>query len=281
MDLLTDVVINEKEYNLFARLILEKSGIDLGSDKKELVKARLMKRLRFYGFRSFRKYYEYLMNDSSEDETAELLDAISTNVTSFFREKQHFDFFSQESLPKIVSRKSNERSNKILIWSAAAATGEEAYSLVISLMEGLEDPSSWNLKILATDISRKSLAAAQNGLYSGEKIQQVPSILRAKYFIKESGSADSYRVKDELRQIAVFRRFNLISDTFPVRLKFDAIFCRNVMIYFNKSSQEILINNLYNCLFPKGYLFIGHSESLIGINNPFVNLAPAVYMRNS
>lgn len=275
-----DIELSEDEYTLFAKLIYERSGISLGENKKDLVKARLRKRLKFYKLDSYREYYEYLLSDKCGVEIVELIDAISTNVTSFFRENQHFDFLSKKILPEIIEKKRQEKCNTIRVWSSASSTGEEIYSIIITLCEHLGNILPWDIKVLGTDISTKALAAAKLGSYNEEKIKTVSPQLREKYFIKKNDTDGViYEVKPEFKQLAVFHRINLMDEAFPFKKKFDIIFCRNVMIYFDRRTQEELINKFTRYLPQDGFLLIGHSETLLGMKTDFRSIASAVYQK--
>ncbi|MEI8344520.1 MAG: protein-glutamate O-methyltransferase [Candidatus Omnitrophota bacterium] len=272
--------LSEKEYQLFARFIYDYCGIDLGDNKKELMKARLMKRVRILKLKSYRDYYEYVLNDKSGTELVEMLDSVSTNVTHFFRERQHFDFMHHRILPDLVRVKTAARNCQIRVWSCAASSGEEIYTILMTLLEFLPSALDWDVRVLGTDISSRVLASAKEGIYLPDRMKDVPQIYQEKYFTKEyEDKRFFFRVKDVLRARAVFARLNLMDGVFPFKGKFDLIFCRNVMIYFDKPTQECLVNKLSRYLAPGGHLFIGHSESLIGLRTDFHSVAPAVFRK--
>lgn len=259
--------ISDKEYNLLVALIYDRSGINLGSNKKELVKARLNKRIKALNLNTFKEYYEYVVKPEGEDELVEMLNAISTNVTSFFRENSHFDFMTKKALPEIVERKTKSGEKRIRIWSSACSTGEEVYTILITVLEYIKDPRGWDIKVLGTDISTKALALARNGVYDKEKISNIPGLLVSKYFdIHEEKGEKYYKVKEEVQRMGMFTRLNLMDKVFPFRNKIDIIFCRNVMIYFDKQTQTEVVKKFEKYLDEGGYLFIGHSESLIGMD---------------
>jgi len=276
-----ELKLSNKEYALLADLIYRRSGIALGDNKKELVKARLMKRLKFHGLKSFGEYYELLLRDKTDSEIVETIDAISTNVTSFFREKQHFDYLSKIVLPNTIEQKKRIRKRKIRIWCAAASTGEEPYCIMFTLLEYLKTTLGWDIKELATDISTKVLAKAQEGVYEHQRMRGISPFFVDKYFDKKiEGKEKFYKVKDEIRNLVVFRRLNLMMERFPFSGKFDFIFCRNVMIYFDKPTQEKLVNKMAASLETGGHLFIGHSESLAGFaKDNLVTVAPAAFQK--
>ncbi len=280
LPIMNNIVLTDNEYNSLVEFIYNVSGINLGDNKKELVKARLMKRIRHYNFGSFAEYYNYVIQDPSGKELEDLLNAISTNVTSFFREKQHFDYLTNVVFPEMFERKKIKGEQKIRIWSAAASSGEEIYTILMTLLEYMKNPAGWDIKILGTDISTKALAQAKEATYSLDRVRGIPPNYLSKYFDKvESRHEVNFSVKQSLKNMAFFARLNLMSDAFPFTGKFDFIFCRNVMIYFDKPTQNTLVNKLYNYLDDNGYLFIGHSESLVGMQTKFKTVAAAAFKK--
>lgn len=280
LPLKSDVRISDKEYTLIANFVYEKCGINLGDNKKELVKARLAKRIRSYNFKSFREYYEYVIHDVTSSEVVEMIDAISTNVTSFFREKDHFDFMQRVAIPELIANKNSARSKKIRIWSAACSSGEEVYTILMILMESLKDFTSWDIKVLGTDISTRALACAKEGRYHFIKVKDMNPVMLSRYFKVEFEDADRYyRVIEPIRKCAFFTRLNLMEPSFPFHGQMDLIFCRNVMIYFDKETQFKVVTKLIKYLDDKGYLFIGHSESLIGMDVNLKSIQPAVFKK--
>ena len=268
----------DADFIKFSRLVYDQSGISLSESKKELVKARLGKRIRKGKFQSFRAYYNHVINDQSGEEMILLLDSISTNFTHFFRENHHFEYLKNQLLPQIKNRTGRNPKN-IRIWSAGCSSGEEPYSIAITLLESLAPVSDWNLKILATDISTKVLTNAQSGIYLKEKIEALPPDLIKKYFLQGENQWQNYvKVKSRLKSVVQFQRLNLM-DSFSFNDPFDCIFCRNVMIYFDKKTRENLVNRLYEHLGKEGVLFIGHSESLTGIEHPFLYVKSAIYKK--
>jgi len=205
---------------------------------------------------------------------------MSTNLTKFFREEEHFNFLNKTVLPALLSQKRANDERHIRVWSAGCSSGEEAYSLGITLLNHIDSPLVWDIKILATDISTDILKMAADGIYEKEKVDNIPKQLFNIYFDKEGQEVNSrYCIKPLLRNLLTFRRLNLIDDKYPFKGKFDFIFCRNVMIYFDKKTQEKIVNRFYNHLEDGGYLFIGHSESLNGVKSPFKYKLPAVYRK--
>jgi chemotaxis protein methyltransferase CheR len=271
--------LTEKEFLLFRKLVYDKCGINLHEGKKELVRARLGKRLRERRFTRFKEYYEYLMADNTGEELILMLDAISTNLTSFFREPKHFDFLKSQVLPWFQPSARTASLKGLNLWSAGCSSGEEPYTLSICLREHMVTQRSFDYKILATDISTKVLATASAGVYGQNQIHTISSQLLKQYFQQGRGEWRNHvRIKPELRKAIEFKRFNLM-DPFPNRDHFHVIFCRNVMIYFDKKVQETVVNKFYDALVEGGYLFIGHSESLMGTQHRFQYIQPTIYRK--
>ncbi len=271
--------MKDSDFEKIRRLIYEQCGINLTEAKKELVKARLGKRLRSGQFKSFRDYYEYVLNDVSGKELILLLDSISTNFTFFFREPKHFEYLKSVFLPEIISRKKNG-AKKLNFWSAGCSSGEEPYSIIMSLLEVIENPILWDIQVLATDLSTRMLKIAETGIYPKEKLRDLPPLIIKKYFLKGEREWQNYvKVKDLLKQYVRFQRLNLM-EPFSFTEAFDCIFCRNVMIYFDKEKQSSLVNRFYGCLHPGGILIIGHAESLTGIPHNFRYVRPSIYKKD-
>jgi len=265
------------DFERISRLVYEHCGINLHDGKRELVKARLGKRLREGNFESFSDYHKFITSDEGTDELIAMIDSISTNLTYFFREESHF--IKLRGILAGIATVHDKRVTAPLfkIWSAGCSTGEEPYSLAMTLRECLNGTE--RIKVVATDISTRVLKTAMNGIYSEEKIKNLPLPLVRKYFQVGSGRwTGSYRVKKCLRDTVDFMRFNLMGQP-PPEFSFDVIFCRNVMIYFDKRTQGVLVNRFYNCLQKGGYFFIGHSESLTGLNHAFKYVEPSVYRK--
>lgn len=275
------VDLTDREFQLFRALIFEKSGITLNDGKKELVRTRLGSKLRKGGFGSFREYYNHVLDDRTGEELVTLLDAISTNLTSFFREANHFQYLRKNILPEIMGKKGHDSPREIRAWSAGCSSGEEPYSLAFTLADMLHGDKSWVVKLLATDISTKVLARAARGAYTEEQVKTVPKEMASKFLdrVVEDGER-LYRVRPEIKGLIQFKRFNLMTPTFPFKRGFDFIFCRNVMIYFDKPTQQTLINKFYGALSEGGYLMIGHSESLTGVQHRFKYMQPTIYKKS-
>lgn len=269
-----EFLIKEEEFQRFRTLIYDESGISLGDQKQSLLASRLLKRLRDLGLATFTEYYEMVAEDTTREEFTRMLDLISTNKTDFFREPKHFDFLRNRILPELESTK------RIRIWSSACSTGEEPYTIAITLYEGVQSPAQWDFKILASDLSTRVLAKAASGLYDEDRVRAVPPDTVKQHFLRGCGDrAGLIKVKPHLTDMIRFQRMNLMDDRFPIKTPLDLIFCRNVMIYFDGPTQEKLVNKFHRYLRPGGYLFIGHSESLQWVKHPFEAIAPTIYRK--
>jgi chemotaxis protein methyltransferase CheR len=266
-------VLGDKDYIKLRDVIFKNAGIDLGDNKKELVHARLSKILRSRSINGFDDYMQLLRNDTSGDEMVALLDAISTNVTHFFREEKHFAFLT-EVLEKNTARRS------LKIWSAGCSTGEEPYTIAITLAENIM-PRNPQLTpyILATDLSTKVLKKAVAGVYQMKSVDKIEPSLLKKYFLKGTKNAEGMiKIKKDISSMVTFQRLNFIEEkSYPGG--FDFIFCRNVMIYFNNTTRTEIVSKFYNSLNEGGYLIIGHSESLNGITHKFKYIKPTIYWK--
>lgn len=269
--------ITNAEFNAIRDLVYERLGITLSDQKKTLVVGRLQKKCKEHGLTSFKQYYDMLMADKTGSILTELANQITTNHTFFFREPDHFDFFKSDVLPWMISEHKKKKDNDLRIWCAAASSGEEPYTLIITLLEYFGvDYKNWNCGLLATDISEKALTAAIEGVYVSARLQGVPPNILHKYFHKVP---DGYAVTDQLKKEVTYRKFNLMSKTLPFRKKFDCIWCRNVMIYFDTPTKHELVNRMYESVVNGGYLLIGHSETLDRNQTKWKYVKPAVYRK--
>jgi len=270
-----DFEISTEEFKRFQTLIYDESGISLNDQKQGLVASRLSKRLRELKLSTFSEYHDHVTRDPSREEFTRMLDLISTNKTDFFREPKHFDFLREEILPQLESEK------RIRIWSSACSTGEEPYTIAMTLHDGVSDATQWDCKILASDLSTRVLAKAAAGVYDAERVKDVPPETVRRHFLRGRGASDGMlKIKPHLSVMIQFRRLNLMDEQFPIKNLLDLIFCRNVMIYFDRPTQERLVNKFYRYLKPGGHLFIGHSESLQWVTHPFTVIAPTIYRRD-
>ncbi len=269
--------ISNKDYTFIRELIYNETRINLGEGKRELVTARLGKRLRATGLTSIQDYCSKLKNDPKNGELYHLIDAISTNHTFFFREINHFNFLNETILPQFANGELGN-PNSLNVWSCACSTGEEPYSVAITLADFMEKQTKGRWQLNCSDISTKVLDFASKGVYDKNRIKEVKTEWQRKYFQKGEKQMDGYyRVHPELRKNVKFQRINLFGTPFQWREKFQIIFCRNVMIYFDRPTQEDLVGRLAQHLVPGGYLLIGHAESLAGVNHPYDTVKPAIY----
>ncbi len=273
--------ITDREFERFRALIYQHTGIALGEIKRQMVCSRLGKRLRHYGYRTFSQYYQHLMErDPKGEELLRMINAITTNKTDFFREADHFSFLSSEILAPLVAQAHAGGPRYVRIWSAGCSSGEEPYSIALTVLEGLSASGAWDVKILASDIDTDVLAEAKEGIYRAERVASLPPPLLKRYFLCGKGARERLvRVRKEVRNLVTFRRINLRDEDWPIRTVFDVIFCRNVIIYFDRPTQERLMVRLVNLLKPGGFLFLGHSESLIGMQVGLKHLGKTVYQK--
>jgi chemotaxis protein methyltransferase CheR len=269
--------MKEREFEFIRRLVYERSRISLGPDKRELVAARLGKRLRATRLDSVTDYCELLQSPQAGEELGNLIDAISTNHTFFFREPAHFEFLRASVVPEMTARARLEGWNCFRLWSAASSSGEEAFSIAMTLSEcGLR----WPWYVEGTDISHRIVARATAAIYAEEAVSRIPLETSRRYFLRGTGPQEgNYRIKPELRQGVNFRQMNLLEGEPPYTEPFQVIFCRNVMIYFDRPTQEELVGRLTRHLVPGGYLFVGHAESLSPIRHSLRPVRPAVYQK--
>lgn len=265
--------LTSREFDRFRKLAFDYCGLHIEPGKEELVASRLGKIMRRLGISSFAAYYDHVTGDSSSAALVEMIDNLTTNHTSFFREMQHFDFLKSTVFPALASRSTLD------IWSAASSTGEEPYSLAFATQEFFSGAGP-HVRILATDISTRVLETAQKGVYEASRVHGIPGAVLHRYFLKGQGKAAGfYKVKPQIRDTVHFRRFNLAEPFHALTTQFPLILCRNVMIYFNAATQQELIARFHHQLEPGGYLFIGHSESLNRIAHQFEYVRPAIYKK--
>jgi chemotaxis protein methyltransferase CheR len=273
-EIILQVPLHPTDFKTISQMVYQLCGIRLASGKEELVRCRLMKRLRALGINSFHGYLQYLKEDRTEQELRTMIDLLTTNKTSFFRENQHFEFMRDHLLPGVKRRGAGMR-----IWSAGCSSGEEPYSVAIFLQEQCSPIDLLNVRILATDISTRILAKARAGEYEKEALQEVPPGYLPKYFnLARSCPRQIYRVRDRIKKMVQFAQLNLMEE-WPMRGPFDVIFCRNVMIYFDRQTQARLVRRFWDLVVPGGYLMIGHSESLAANSGRFRYVQPATYIK--
>ena len=262
-------------YDFIIALIYERSRIRLHDGKQALIRARLGKRMRHHGFESLTDYCDFLRTRADEDEVTQVVDALTTNFTSFLRERDHFEFLVNKALPETLGGS----RRKFAVWSAACATGEEPYSIAMYLAENFPRNSGWDWRIQATDISTRALGKAQEAVYPADRLEHVPLEWQRRYFQRGHGQWEGHvRVKEALTERVRYQQINLLGQ-YQFGEMFDVIFCRNVMIYFDRPTQEQLVLQLARFLQPKGYLLTGHSESLNGLSVGLRCLRPSIYQK--
>ena len=270
--------IGEAEFQAIRRLVYDNFGINLTEQKRSLVVGRLQKVLRQRQIPDFQSYLEWLRADESGDGLEELANRISTNHTFFWRENSHFNYFAETVLPDVAARHRADGCN-VRFWCAGCSTGEEPYTLVMLMKEAFGgDYAGLKPLLLATDISATALRTAMAGVYSDDRLKQMPDALQRKYFCR-GPQAGTWQVVDAIRNEVVFRRHNLMNTTFPFKKPFDGVFCRNVMIYFDRPTRDGLVERFHRHTVSGGYLFIGHSETLGRDGRLYDYLLPAAYRR--
>lgn len=269
------MTISDEEFNKLAFFIHQRCGIKLGKEKKTLVMGRLRSYLLKNQIASFSDYYDYVVSDKTGQAEKHLVSLITTNHTYFMREVDHFDYFKEVVLPDLAA---TVRSKDLRIWSAGCSTGNEPLTLAMIIDEYFGvNKSKWDTKLLATDISDKALTIARGGSYTEEEIAPLPARWRQAYFAKTSN--DSCRIQECIKNEVIFRRLNLMDAVFPFKKKFHVIFCRNVMIYFDKKTRNELVKKFYDLTEDNGYLFVGHSESLDRTVTRYKYVKPAIYRK--
>jgi chemotaxis protein methyltransferase CheR len=274
-----DENISGRDYVRLCNLIYREAGIHLGPEKKTMIEVRIKRRMRALDICSYGKYCDYLFGrEGLKEEIVPLIDVVTTNKTDFFRESTHFDFLVRKAVPDLVARYGDRE--QFLVWSAGCSTGEEPFTLAMVLSEYALAHPGFRFRILATDISTTVLAKARLGIYTCDAVRPVPNELKEKYFMhsREPGS-NRVRVVPELRQLVDFRRLNFMEADYGISEKMDAIFCRNVIIYFDRPTQARILKQISSHLVPNGYLFVGHAETLHDMDLPLAPVAPALYRR--
>lgn len=267
--------MSDADFRFIQRIAKERTGIELGNHKREMIYSRIVRRIRVLKLGNFGAYCEYL-EENPDAELTNFINAITTNLTAFFREKHHFDYLLETALPEVKKR--NQSSKRIRIWSAGCSTGEEPYSIAITLQKAL-GRERWDAKILATDLDTNVVAHGRKGIYAKERVDGLPDAVISENFTRvEQGNAQAYEARDSLKSLITFNHLNLLGP-WPIKNTFDIIFCRNVVIYFSKDTQRMLFDRYANALCEGGYLFIGHSESLHGVSKRFESLGKTMYRK--
>ena len=271
--------MTDREFDVFRDLVRRETGIALGPHKRALLEARLTKRLRALRLPTFSAYHAYLRHlDVSGEEHTCFVNAVTTNETAFFREPAHFAHLLAEWLPARRAAAAIGDPRRLRAWSAACSTGEEPYSIAMTLLAGLDDAAHWDLRILATDIDTDVLARAAAAVYPREAITRVPQDRLRRFFLRGVGpQTGAVRVRSEVRDLVAFRRLNLQAPAWPLHTAFDLIFCRNVLMYFDRPTQAHLVSRLERMLAPHGLLVLGHAENLLGLGTDMQRVTSTIY----
>ncbi|MEL7477383.1 MAG: protein-glutamate O-methyltransferase [Pseudomonadota bacterium] len=267
-----EFALSDQDFQTISQKVYKACGIVLGPHKREMVYSRLARRIRANQLDSFSAYLSFL-EENEEQEFSQFINAITTNLTSFFRENHHFEYLSNTLIPKILDE--NKTTKRVRIWSAGCSTGEEPYSIAMTIANRF--PTDWDVKILATDLDSNVLAKAQNGIYDAGNVTGLGDEVLKKWFLK-SADGHAYKVKPKLQSLIFFKRLNLL-EKWPMKGPFDVIFCRNVLIYFDKETKDKLFRGYHQMLAADGHLFIGHSETMGKEHHEFKNLGRTMYQK--
>jgi chemotaxis protein methyltransferase CheR len=270
--------LNDSDFTKLSNFIYVNYGIKLPIFKKIMLQSRLASRLKINGMKSYAEYTKYVLSgDANESEIVNMIDLVSTNKTDFYREAAHFDFMKEVVLPKFIAGDSRQ---PFKIWSSASSSGEEAYTIAMVISEFIENNRKIDFEILGTDISARILEKAKLGIYPIDRVDVIPISQKKKYLLRSKDEENPMvRIVPNLRAKARFQRLNLMDSSYNVPKDFDIIFCRNVLIYFDRETQEKVINKLCMHLKPGGYFFLGHSESISGIDVPLKPLKPTMFVK--
>ena len=272
--------LSDEEFNKLRRLVFDAAGISLSDAKRELVISRFSRRLRALNLSTFGEYYNFVISPDGQSEMQNFVNSITTNKTDFFREPAHFDCLLQRVLPDWIRQQASGPCAVLNVWSAGCSTGEEAYSLAMILSRFKEEYLGFRFSILATDISTRVLEKGRRGIYEEERAEPIPTMLRKKYLMRSKDRTKGLvRIVPEIRSLVEFKRLNFMDDEFAINEPMAIIFCRNVMIYFDRATQEEVLKRFCRHLIPGGYLFTGHSETLQNLDVPLTPIAATVYRR--
>ena len=273
--------LSDEDFQRLGEIISSECGIKMPDTKKIMLEARLRKRLKALEIDTYSKYCDYLFSrDGMENELLHMIDVVTTNKTDFFREKVHFDYLVTNAVPELLSRFRTGMQKKLLVWSAGCSTGEEPYTLAMVLSEIRVNHPDFQFEVIATDISSKVLQKASRGIYDEERVSAIPIEFKKKYFMRSKNKEKRLvRIVPELRDIVSFKRLNFMKEDYGFKELSDIIFCRNVFIYFSRSTQERLLRKFYDHLTPGGYLFMGHCETLSQMRVPFTSLGSMIYKK--
>ncbi|MBN4082271.1 protein-glutamate O-methyltransferase [Mariprofundus ferrooxydans] len=271
-----EFAFTRRDFNHLCQLVDEHTGIQLAEGKEDMLYGRLSRRIRKVGLDSFKAYIELLKGAENTEEFGEFINAVTTNLTSFFRERHHFDYLKNTLLPALI--KKNRTSRRIRIWSAGSSTGEEPYSIAMTVAETM--PPGWDVKILATDLDTDVLAHGERGIYDDSRIEDLDKSVVKRWFVKSSKQSGKVRVKPELQALIYFRQLNLLQD-WPMKGSIDIIFCRNVIIYFDMPTKQKLVDRYADMLPDGGHLFLGHSEAMNNMSNRFSLCGKSIYIKTN
>jgi chemotaxis protein methyltransferase CheR len=270
--------MSQAQFDFFRQLAMTHAGITLPDYKRNMVYRRVSKRLHALGLRDFAPYLELLGGPRATEEIEFFINALTTNKTEFFRENHHFEHLAAHALPELRRQHESEGDHKLRIWSAGCSSGQEPYSIAITLSEAIADLPRWNARILATDIDTDMVTYGQNAFYPAAEIRTIPARLRLKYLDTLTDDVERGRMNYALRALITFNQLNL-HGAWPMKGKFDVIFCRNVIIYFDKPAQVKLFDRYANMMVDGGYLYIGHSESLYKVTDRFRPIGQSIYQK--
>lgn len=281
MSIFAPAILKEKEFKRFSDFIYDKVGIKLPPAKKTMVEARMQKRLKAIGLDSFAAYADYVFSAAGqENELVHMIDVVTTNKTDFFREPDHFTYLTKTVLPALIASREDCIREPLRLWSAGCSSGEEPYTLAMILADQVETRRDFRFSILASDISTRILEQAIQAVYPEERIAPVPDHFKQKYLLRsQDRKSGLVRICPELRQLITFKRINFMDADLGLRQRMDIIFCRNVVIYFDKVTQQTLMGKFHRQLHSAGFLFLGHSESLNGLGVPFQPVASTIYRK--
>jgi chemotaxis protein methyltransferase CheR len=275
-----EFAFTDRDFDYISQIVGERVGIDLPKTKRELIYGRLAKRLRKLGIKSFKEYCDRL-EQGDEEEFTNFINAITTNVTSFFRENHHFEFLRNTLLPGLIQKQQYSSQPRLRIWSAGCSSGREPYTIAMVLKETIPDLDRWDAKILATDLDSHILEVARKGVYSIDHLNEIPQESQKRWLKVGHGSNEGdFIIRNELKQLISFRQLNLLS-SWPMQGLFDFIFCRNVTIYFDTNNRMNIVNRFADQLVDDGHLFVGHSESLFGLTHRFKPVGHTIHLKTA
>ena len=271
-------LLSDQQFDFIRKLAMDRAGIHLADYKRNMVYRRISRRFRALGFSTTDEYCALLTSQDGPDEIQGLVNALTTNKTEFFRESHHFDHLASTAVPESLRFLEHSRSRRLRIWSAGCSSGQEPYSLAMTLLHNVANIHHWDVRILATDIDTDVLAKASQGLVTADEIDLIPPLYRRKFIARAAGTTGQFRIADSIRDVVSFKPLNL-HDSWPMQGPFDAIFCRNVVIYFDKATQCRLFDRFANILRTDSYIYLGHSESLYRVTNRFRSIGQSIHQK--